>query len=139
VRREELLGTRREYESLMMHSVSRSYDLVAAGLAATLSVVEVIRMLLAGGVTRGYTMLSTLIGGITFSAILAVAAFGLILHRSLGWLFGVLGFLAAASHGIIVCAGGNRFGVVYILGSAVLLGLMIKSLRFYRTETSAET
>jgi hypothetical protein len=122
-----------------MRSTPRIYDFAAAGLAAILSAVEVTRLILSRGVTEGHTMLSTLIGGIAFCAVLVAAAVGLALHRRIGWICGAIGALAAAAHGIIVRAGGNRIGAVYLLVSFLMLGLIIKSMHWYRTESTAQS
>jgi hypothetical protein len=120
-----------------MPPTPRVYDFAAAGLAAGLSGFEVIRMIVSRGTTQGHTMLSAVIGGVTFSAVLLLAAIGLALHRRFGWISGVLAVIAALSHGIVIRSGGNRIGVLYMLAGLVMMGLIIKSTHWYRTEQPA--
>jgi hypothetical protein len=117
----------------------RIYDFGAALLAAGLSVFEIVRMIVSGGITGGHNMLSTLIGGVIFSAVLGAAAIGLTLHRRFGWLFGVFGVIVASAHGIVIRAAGAHIGILYMLSAFVLLGLIVKSLHEYTTEAVPST
>jgi hypothetical protein len=121
-----------------MRSTPRNYDFAASGLAAILSAVELIRLILAHGVSRGLTTLTTVTEGIIFSAVLAATAIGMALHRQIGWMVGVLAVLIGAAHGVILRAAGNGIGIVYMIASLVLLGLLIRSLHWYRGEIILE-
>jgi hypothetical protein len=112
-----------------MRDAPRRYDFAAAALAGGLALFEIVRLVLARGVTQGHTILSTVIGGVAFSGILALAAVALVGHRRVGRLFAILGAIAAAAHGIIVRAGGGRIGILYILASVVLFGLTLPRVR----------
>jgi hypothetical protein len=117
-----------------MPPTPRIYDFAAAGLAASLSGFELIRMVASHGTSAGHTVLSVVVGGVVFCSVLLIAAVGLALHRRFGWIAGVLAIIAAMSHGIIVRSGGNRVGVLYILGGAAMMALIIKSTHWYRTD-----
>jgi hypothetical protein len=116
-----------------MHEGPRLYDRTAAAVAAVLSLFEVVRLIAIRGISAGLTRASTLTEGIMVSVVLALAAVGLVLHRRLGWLFGIVGAVLAAAHGIIVRSGGDPLGIVHILGAAVLFALLVKDLQWYRT------
>lgn len=99
---------------------------------------ELVRLAILGGVSRGQSVTMTVIGSSAFVAVLAVTAIGIALHRQVGWMFGVLGFLTAVSHGAVLAASGSAIGGVYLLASAALFVTVVKSLHFYRTEQRNE-
>lgn len=117
-----------------MRNEPRSYNRLAAIVAGGLALFQLVRLLMAGGVTQGHSKLSTLVGGLLVALLLGVAAVGLALHRRFGWLFGVVGMVVAAAHGIVIRVGGSAVGIAFLIGAAVLFPLIVKSLRFYRTE-----
>ena len=59
-----LWAARRVDTERAMRATPRLYDLAAAGLAGAMAPFELVRLVLAGGVTAGTTMLSSLIGGV---------------------------------------------------------------------------
>jgi hypothetical protein len=109
----------------------RKYDLVAAAVAAGAAGFELVRTVAAGG-TPGHTTLSAVIGATLFCSMLAVSGIGLALHRRFGWAFGVAGMLSLLAHGIIIRAGGNVIGGVYIALGLVMFYCLARSLQYYR-------
>lgn len=112
----------------------RFYDLCAAAVAGALAVTEVVRLVATRGVTAAFTLPATLITSVPFVAFLALAAVGLVLHRGNGWLFGTFGVVAAMYEGVTLLVARSAVGAVYLLGSVLLLGLLIKDLQFYREQ-----
>jgi hypothetical protein len=123
-----------------MRTVSRvrGWDFAAAGIAGGLALSELARLAILGLASNEQTVVMTIIGSAAFVAVLAVTAIGMMLHRQVGWLFGVLGFLTAASHGVVLATTGSAIGGVYIVAAMGLFVCVVKSLHFYRTETRNE-
>ncbi|HVJ91984.1 MAG TPA: hypothetical protein VM580_19420 [Labilithrix sp.] len=108
-------------------------NLAAAGLCGALALVEVIRLIASGGTSTNYTVLWTLVSGVTFAVVLAGAAIGFVLHRQFGWALGVFGLVLGAAHGIAVRSAGQEIGVLYMLASPILFILLVKTLHEYST------
>jgi len=121
-----------------MRLSGRFYDLSAAALAAVLSGLELGRLVVYGGATKGFLPGAAVVMGVMFCVVLVVAALGLALHWRIGWLFGVFGFVAALSYGSILRAGGNWIGVAYMLASFGLLASLIKDLATYTAGAATE-
>jgi hypothetical protein len=117
---------------------ARGWDFAAAATAGGLAVSEMVRLAIAGVGSNAHTPLMAIVGSSAFIAVLAVTAVGLALHRQVGWIFGVLGFLSAASHGVVLAAAGSAIGAVYIAASFGLFACIAKSLQFYRSEQRNE-
>ena len=83
---------------------ARAWDFAAAAMAGGLAVSELVRLAILGTSSNAQTALMTIIGSSAFVAVLAVAAVGVALHRQVGWIFGLLGALTAASHGMVLSA-----------------------------------
>jgi hypothetical protein len=111
----------------------RTYGLAAAGASAVASAFELIRVIANGGVAEGQNVVSTFIEAISFSAVLGLAAFGLATHRAFGWTAGIGGAVVALSYGIVLRAAGNLIGIPYMFLGIILLGLLVKTLPYYRT------
>ena len=99
---------------------------------------ELVRLAIVGVSSRGHTVAMTVIGSSAFVAVLAVAALGVLFHRRIGWLFGVLGFLTAAAHGVLLATAGSAIGAIYMFASAGLFVCVVKSLHWYREEQRDE-
>src|SRR5688500_14564316 len=111
---------------------ARGWDFAAAAIAGGLAGSELIRLAIVGTSSRAHTVAMTVIGSSAFVAVLAVAAIGVLFHRRIGWLFGVLGFLTAASHGVVLATAGSAIGAVYMFASMGLFVCVVKSLHWYR-------
>jgi hypothetical protein len=129
-------------------STARGWDIAAAAAAFGLALSEVVRLTIrgigsggigSGGIgSGGQTMAMTIIGSSAFVAVLAVAAIGVALHRQVGWIFGLLGVLTAASYGILLATMGSAVGTVYVAGAVALFVFVVKSLHWYRSEQRNE-
>jgi hypothetical protein len=139
-------------------STARGWDIAAAAAAFGLALSEVVGLTIrgigsggigSGGVgsggigsggigSGGQTMAMTIIGSSAFVAVLAVAAIGVALHRQVGWIFGLLGVLTAASYGILLATMGSAVGTVYVAGAVALFVFVVKSLHWYRSEQRNE-
>ena len=98
----------------------RGWDFAAAAMAGGLAISELVRIAILGIGASGGTIAMTIIGSSAFVAVLAVAAIGMLMHRQIGWLFGVLGVLTAASFGVLLATGGSAIGGVYMVASMAL-------------------
>jgi hypothetical protein len=117
----------------------RSWDFAAAAVAGGLALSELVRLAIIGvGAGRGQSFAMTIAVSSAFVAVLAVTAIGMLLHRQVGWMFGVLGFLTAAAHGVLIATTGSAIGGVYIVASMGLFACVVKSLHWYRAETRNE-
>lgn len=110
---------------------TKGYALAAAGLLAGLAGFELVRTIMSNALP-GYTSGTTWLMSITFIVVLGIGAAALALHRSVGWLFGVLGAVYALSYAIAILAGNSRWGTAYLVAGVVALGLLIKALPYYR-------
>lgn len=119
--------------AMQSNHAARGWDVAAAVIAGGLAVSEVVRLAILGLRSNEQTALMTVIGSSAFIAVLAVAAVGVALHKQVGWIFGVLGFIAAASHGAVLAASGSAIGTVYMGAAVALFVVVVKSLQFYRT------
>ena len=117
---------------------ARGWDFAAAAIAGGLAASELVRLAISGLSSTAHTVAMTVIGSSAFVAVLAVAAVGLVFHRRIGWLFGVLGFLTAASHGVLLATAGSAIGAVYIIASMALFACVVKTLHWYRVEQRNE-
>lgn len=113
-------------------SGARGWDFAAAAVAGGLALSELVRLAILGIGSDSQTPLMTMIGSSAFVAVLAVAAVGMLMHRQVGWMFGVLGFLTAASFGVLLATGGSAIGGVYLIASMGLFACVAKSLHWYR-------
>lgn len=116
----------------------RGWDFAAAAMAGGLAISELVRIAILGIGASGGTIAMTIIGSSAFVAVLAVAAIGMLMHRQIGWLFGVLGVLTAASFGVLLATGGSAIGGVYMVASMALFACVAKSLHWYRVKERDE-
>lgn len=115
----------------------RTYGLVAAAAAAVAAAFELIRVIVTGGAARGQNELSSFIEALSFSIVLAIAAFGLATHRQIGWIAGIGGAVVALSYGVVLRAAGNTIGILYMFLGVLLFPLLVKCLPYFRTESPA--
>lgn len=119
-------------------SGARGWDFAAAAIAGGLALSEIVRLAIVGVASNGQTATMTIVGSSAFVAVLAVTAIGMLLHRQVGWLFGVLGFLTAASQAFVLATAGTAIGAVYLVAAVALFVCVVKSLHWYRTESRNE-
>lgn len=117
---------------------ARGWDFAAAAIAGGLALSEIVRLAILGLASHGQTATMTIVGSSAFVAVLAVTAIGMLLHRQVGWLFGVLGFLTAASQALVLATTGTAIGAVYLVAAVGLFVCVVKSLHGYRTERRNE-
>lgn len=113
--------------------MNRSLQLgyVAAGLSGAMGIVELVRVIVTRGETPGFLapMMTT---SVIVIALLLTSAVGLALHRSMGWLVGMLALLVSMGYGVMVLAGGSKIGAVYLFGGLAMFYCLGKSLPAYR-------
>jgi len=112
---------------------------VAAGIAAVASGFELVRLIVAHAPVTGLAMVTQLIFSVLFIGLLAVAAVGLAINKSFGWLFGVLGMLIAVGYGALLTASSHQWGVAYVLVAAGLFYTLARSLHGYERTFVAGT
>jgi hypothetical protein len=112
----------------------RIYGLVAAAAAAVGAIAEIIRLAVEGAPLAPFSALLQAILSTVFIALLAVSALGLAVHRSFGWIGGVVGMLAALTYGSVLEAAKHHWGVLYVAVAIVMFVGLVKSLHFFRTD-----
>jgi hypothetical protein len=118
---------------------ARGWDFAAAAIAGGLALSELVRLAILGiGSAGGPSVAMAVVVSSAFVAVLAVAAIGMVMHRQVGWMFGVLGFLTAAAHGVLLATTGSAIGAVYVVAAMGLFACVVKSLHWYRAEIRNE-
>jgi hypothetical protein len=115
----------------------RTYGLAAAAISAASSGFELIRVIVTGGVERGYAAPWSIVFAITFAIVMGITAVGLALHRQLGYVAGVFAVVIAMSNGISLRAAGNLVGIAYLFVGALMFPAIVRSLPYYRAERTA--
>jgi hypothetical protein len=114
----------------------RNYGLVAGGAAAAAVGFELVRLLVVRAPIHGFSPLFQAIVSTVFIGTLGVAAVGLALQKTFGWIDGVFAMLVALAYGFLIPTTGPHWGVLYIaVGVTIFLGL-VKSMPAFRHEPS---
>lgn len=118
----------------------RTHGLVGAGIAAGAAGFELVRLIV-GGSIGGLDTGATIVSSSVFIAVLAATAVGFALHRSFGWICGVLGTVALLGYGIVIQAASNHqghvqngLGIAYMILGLAMAATLPRSLGWYREE-----
>src|SRR4051812_36206515 len=111
----------------------RTFGLIAAAMTAATSTFELIRVLANHGAAHGIAPAWSYTGALLYATVMAIAAVGLAIHRQLGWVAGSVGVITALTYGVVLRAGGNWVGVLYMGVAAAIFPLLVKSMPYYRT------
>lgn len=108
----------------------RTWALVSAAVCALEAGIELVRLVV-GGAVHGYTTLGGGIVSVVFIAMLGGAALGLALRQRWGWVAGVWAGVYSLGYGVVVEAGGTPAGFGYMVGGALVLAGLVKSLPLF--------